>query len=95
MGIRSVRLDDALHIAELSSQLGYPAEVEHVRIFLGQITQDVAHSFFVADDGIGSILGWIHVFKTKILLSKKPREFTLYYSKFVMTTNRANHLSLA
>ncbi len=65
MDIRSVRLNDALQIAELSSQLGYPAEVEHVRIYLGQIIQDVAHSFFVTDDRTGLILGWVHVFKTK------------------------------
>jgi GNAT superfamily N-acetyltransferase len=67
MQIRSVRLNDAVDIARLSSQLGYPVDAEGVEEFLAQIELDSDHSVFLAEHDAGSVLGWIHVFMTKRL----------------------------
>jgi GNAT superfamily N-acetyltransferase len=59
--IRLAQPEDAVRIADLCSQLGYPATADAVRERLAEIGQDERHAVFVAE-GAGRVAGWIHVY---------------------------------
>jgi GNAT superfamily N-acetyltransferase len=65
MRIRPFSLLDASEMAALASQLGYPVEDENARTYLHGIEQDANHTLLVAESDSGSIIGWIHVFRTR------------------------------
>jgi GNAT superfamily N-acetyltransferase len=62
--IRPARLEDAVAVAELSGELGYPTPPEQGKRRLSSILESVDHEAFVATDQDGSVVGWIHVFAT-------------------------------
>jgi GNAT superfamily N-acetyltransferase len=59
--IRPAAPGDALRIAALSHQLGYPASEDEVRRRLSRIEDEEEHVCFVAVGSAGLVLGWIHV----------------------------------
>lgn len=63
--IRPARLEDALQIAQLSAQFGYPASVDDVRLWLQLLIQKPGEGVFVGiiDPGAEheSIAAWIQV----------------------------------
>jgi GNAT superfamily N-acetyltransferase len=60
--IRAAIPDDASQLAELSRQLGYPAQPEEMKRRLARVQPDEEHALFVAEHPGGGIAGWIHVF---------------------------------
>ncbi len=72
--IRPAVLRDAGALAQLSSQLGYPASSEQVQQRLRAILADSGHAVFVAENsparGADSALaGWVHVYIERTLES--------------------------
>jgi GNAT superfamily N-acetyltransferase len=67
MNIRRAKVNDASDIAELSAQLGYPIESGYVECFLEQIEQDEGHCVFLAELDMGTVVGWIHIYKAERL----------------------------
>ncbi len=55
-------MNDTERIAELSTQLGYPATAEEVRERLSAICSRDDHDFFVAALPDGDVAGWAHVY---------------------------------
>lgn len=70
MRIRPVSIKDAAGIAVLSDQLGYPATEREVHAFLLDLINDADHVVFVADSEADSVIGWVHVFRTKRVFAK-------------------------
>jgi GNAT superfamily N-acetyltransferase len=56
--IRKATADDALTIAQLSGQLGYPVEAHVMRERLERFLQLEEHAVFVAETT--KVIGWIH-----------------------------------
>ena len=65
--IRSAVPDDAEAIARLSGELGYPTKQSDARRRLFDIKTSQNHAVMVAEDGSGSVVGWIHVFRSRRL----------------------------
>jgi len=65
--IRSAVPDDAEAIARLSGELGYPTTQADARRRLFDIKTSQNHAVMVAEDGSGSVVGWIHVFRSRRL----------------------------
>jgi GNAT superfamily N-acetyltransferase len=65
MRIRTFSLLDAPEIAALAGQLGYPVEDEDARTYLRGIERDADHALFVAESDSGSVIGWVHVYRTR------------------------------
>lgn len=61
MTIRKAVESDAAEIARLSTQLGYPAEVDAFVQRLGFLLHSPMHSVLVADDGNGHLQGFVGV----------------------------------
>jgi GNAT superfamily N-acetyltransferase len=59
--LRSATIKDAPKIAELSGQLGYPAESPEIASRLGELGMDGSHHIAVAQSENGEVLGWVHV----------------------------------
>ncbi len=62
--IRNAVFNDAAALADLSSQLGYPAANRETVDRLSAILRSDDHTVFVACMDDGSIVGWAHVFFT-------------------------------
>jgi GNAT superfamily N-acetyltransferase len=62
--IRSATPDDAEAIAHLSGELGYPTTATDARRRLFDIKTSEHHSVMVAEDPAGTVVGWIHVFRS-------------------------------
>ena len=67
INIRTAIPDDAESIARLSGELGYPTSAADARRRLFDIKTSQNHSVMVAEDGSGSVVGWIHVFRSRRL----------------------------
>ena len=65
--IRSATVGDAPAIAELSGQLGYPTTPEEAEHRLGPLMANPDQAFFVAESPKGEVLGWIHVYVTRLV----------------------------
>ena len=61
ISIRPARSDDAAALADLSTQLGYPALADTLSQRLARVREDGAGEVFVAADMHGRVLGWTHV----------------------------------
>jgi GNAT superfamily N-acetyltransferase len=57
-------------VAELSGQLGYPAQHAEVCRRLTQVIASPHDAAFAALNGDGKIVGWVHVFATLRLVSE-------------------------
>ncbi len=66
MTIRRMTLDDAEAVADLCSQLGYPATGPQIAARLRRIEAAPDHALFVADDD-GRVVGWVHVHVPRLL----------------------------
>jgi GNAT superfamily N-acetyltransferase len=67
MKIRRARSDDAVRIAELSGQLGYPATAVQMRKRLRGIKPSSQHAVFIAESSKEGIIGWLHVSRQPLL----------------------------
>lgn len=67
-------MEDAATIADLSGQLGYPTSGASVRRRLRNLLPKPEHSVWVAENGEGSVAGWIHVFVYQLLESDRQAE---------------------
>jgi len=65
--IRLARSGDAARIAELSGQLGYPAERHEISARLRKIKSASHHEVFVAETLERKVIGWVHVSVTPLL----------------------------
>ncbi len=61
ISIRPACGDDAAALAELSTQLGYPAVAETLSQRLERVREEGVGEVFVAADAHGRVLGWTHV----------------------------------
>ncbi|MFZ0820948.1 MAG: GNAT family N-acetyltransferase [Candidatus Acidiferrales bacterium] len=59
--IRAPRIEDAAALAQLSTQLGYPATPEQVVPRLERILRDPTAVIFVAERASGGVAGFIHL----------------------------------
>jgi GNAT superfamily N-acetyltransferase len=59
--IRGARTLDAVEMARLSLELGYPMSVDEMRARLHRLLEDARHFVAVAHDGVDGLLGWMHV----------------------------------
>ena len=65
--IRVAQDHDSKELSSLSIQLGYPCKPEECRKLLRDLELDPAHIVYLAEDGEGVIIGFVHVFITKRL----------------------------
>jgi GNAT superfamily N-acetyltransferase len=65
--IRQAKRADALQIAALAGQLGYPATTPQIRNRLRGIKPASLHAVFVADSARDGVIGWVHVSKQPLL----------------------------
>jgi GNAT superfamily N-acetyltransferase len=70
MKIRTFSLQDAPEIAALAGQLGYPLGDKDARTLLLALERDANHAVLVAERDSGTVIGWIHVFRTKRVFSE-------------------------
>jgi GNAT superfamily N-acetyltransferase len=66
MTIRRARLSDAVRLAELSTQLGYPAAGQEIVQRMKRMRPAAVHAVFVAESE-QQITGWLHVSVTPLL----------------------------
>ena len=67
--VRRVRLRDAKRIAALAGQLGYPSTSAQVRRRIERIRRDPSHRALVAENDDGQVVGWVHIFISRLLES--------------------------
>ena len=67
---RKAQLDDAESIARLSDQLGYPSTYQEISNRIKDILGDESHGIYVAENAGGDILGWVHVFVVRAVVSE-------------------------
>ena len=68
---RPARDEDAGALADLSTQLGYPADADAMRARLVRVRAEDVGEVFVAIDARGSVLGWTHVVP-RLQLEEEP-----------------------
>lgn len=59
--VRRAKNSDALRIAELSGQLGYPASTVQISQRLRRLKSESQHAVFVAESDKSGVEGWLHV----------------------------------
>jgi N-acetylglutamate synthase-like GNAT family acetyltransferase len=64
--LRRANKEDSQRLAELITQLGYPASTDEVRSRFELIDHDDEHALFVAELD-GKVAGWVHIFIYKLL----------------------------
>ena len=62
--IRKATLDDSSALADLSTQLGYPATARQISNRLGIILNSKEHAILIACLANRFVVGWVHVFLT-------------------------------
>lgn len=67
--IRRAKSEDAPRLAELTTQLGYPATPADLRQRLRQISPASQNAVFVAEAKEAGVVGWLHVTKQALLES--------------------------
>ncbi len=67
--IRRAKTADAARLADLSSQLGYPATAAQLRRRLRGIRPAALNAVFVAEGHDAGVVGWLHVSKQALLES--------------------------
>ena len=58
--IRKAREEDCAEVAQLASQLGYPASDDAMRIRIRRLLASSSDVVFVAEAADGGLVGWIH-----------------------------------
>ena len=71
LSIRMAGTDDAAVLAELATQLGYPAAATQILDRLARVLAENAGAVFVAVDRRDQVLGWTHV-ATRVQLEDAP-----------------------
>ena len=71
--IRAARSYDAVAIADLCGELGYPATCQQVRVRLAAIEAADA-AVLVAENAAGEVVGWLHVGRCARLLGDAQAE---------------------
>ena len=66
MRIRRARKTDSVRIAELSTQLGYPATAQEIVRRMKRMRPAALHAVFVAESG-KLVIGWLHASVTPLL----------------------------
>jgi GNAT superfamily N-acetyltransferase len=66
--IRPLRREDAGQLAPLCGQLGYPATPEQVDRRLAHLLRTLRHGLLGAVDDDDTILGWVHVDASELLV---------------------------
>lgn len=67
--IRRAKTEDAARLAELTTQLGYPATAAELRKRLRQISPASQNAVFVAEVKEAGVIGWLHVTRQALLES--------------------------
>jgi GNAT superfamily N-acetyltransferase len=62
MIIRPATTGDGEAIADLAIQLGYPTSAEQAGARLRNLEASSEHGVYVAEDDMGKVVGWVHVF---------------------------------
>ncbi len=65
--IRRAKYSDAAVLAELSGQLGYPANREQMVRRIRSLTPTAQHAVMVAESPEGKVIGWVHTSITPLL----------------------------
>ena len=66
--IRRARATDAVRLAELAGELGYPTTKNEIRQRLSRLQPATTHAVFVAE-AYGELIGWLHVSRNYLLES--------------------------
>jgi GNAT superfamily N-acetyltransferase len=74
LGVRRASRADAQPIAALCVQLGYPTSPEEVVRRLAKIEQDDDHALYVAELPGGGVIGWVHVYVSRLLVADPSAE---------------------
>lgn len=74
MPIRRMTEADAAVVADLASQLGYPASAAAIVRRLRRIAAAPDHALFVAEAGDGAVVGWVHVHLSWLLAAEPVAE---------------------
>jgi GNAT superfamily N-acetyltransferase len=61
-------LENAMTMAALSSQLGYPVARDDFKEYLHLVLQDEEQIIFVSLDNDGNIIGWVHAYVHRLLM---------------------------
>src|SRR5688500_16072754 len=72
--VRAMRADDAVAVAELSGELGYPATAAALLNRFALIAERGNAQVYVAQASDGPIVGWVHVYGTYLLESDPHAE---------------------
>ena len=72
--VRGVEADDAKRIAVLAAQLGYPVTAEQMEDRLRQLEREPGHAVFVAETPQAQVIGWVHVFVRRLLVTDRDAE---------------------
>ena len=65
--IRLAKIGDAARLADLSTQLGYPATAAEIRQRLRGIRPAAQHAVLVAEAKDAGVIGWLHVSRQPLL----------------------------
>ena len=72
--IRKARAGDAVRVAELSGQLGYPTPAKEMAKRLRGVLKDRDGICFVAETKEHGVLGWVHVSTTPLIEVERRAE---------------------
>jgi GNAT superfamily N-acetyltransferase len=72
--IRAAQTSDAVELARLSGELGYPMSIDEMRAALDRLLTDSRHFIAVVDDSSERLLGWMHVEHRASMLSTDRAE---------------------
>lgn len=65
--VRRANAEDALALAGLSAELGYPAHEDEFAVRLSRLIARTDHAVLVAERSPGGIVGWIHIVDQDVL----------------------------
>jgi len=71
--IRSAKPEDAVRLAELATQLGYPSSREQVERRLAEVLPNADHAVLVAVEN-GRVIGWGHAYVCRLVESERSAE---------------------
>ena len=72
--IRKARAGDAVRVAELSGQLGYPTPAKEMAKRLRAVLKDRDGACFVAETKEHRVVGWVHVSTTPLIEVERRAE---------------------
>src|SRR5205809_813414 len=87
MTIRSALKTDAIRIAALSEELGYPAQPEEISQRLEQLLTRSDHLVLVAQSSSGEVVGWTQASEQQVLEVGRYCEIL----GLIIATNRRGH----